>query len=276
MEQFNAAVDCEGINTIYFEMSEDFEDNFENVIKRAHDRGIEIFAAFPRIYRERTEELYSDFISKISNSMADGFLVTSVGQFDSVKSTGKKVVVDYNMNVFNNEAVEYFKHRGADRVTMSVEMNVKELNSAADDDCEMVVYGYLPLMTTVQCPIGNYAGGKKNGIYCSERYSKAAYVLKDRKDVAFPLLPDCSQCVCQILNSKPLFTLKFFDEILETPTGYVRLDFTRETPKEISDIIKAYIEMVDNGGRPGAAAKSLLNKMSKRAVTKGHFFRGVE
>lgn len=276
MEQFNAAVDCEGINTIYFEMSEDFEDNFENVIKRAHDRGIEIFAAFPRIYRERTEELYSDFISKLSNSMADGFLVTSVGQFDSVKSTGKKVVVDYNMNVFNNEAVEYFKHRGADRVTMSVEMNVKELNSAADDDCEMVVYGYLPLMTTVQCPIGNYAGGKKNGIYCSERYSKAAYVLKDRKDVAFPLLPDCSQCVCQILNSKPLFTLKFFDEILETPTGYVRLDFTRETPKEISDIIKAYIEMVDNGGRPGAAAKSLLNKMSKRAVTKGHFFRGVE
>ena len=276
MEQFNAAVDCEGINTIYFEMSEDFEDNFENVIKRAHDRGIEIFAAFPRIYRERTEELYSDFISKLSNSMADGFLVTSVGQFDSVKSTGKKVVVDYNMNVFNNEAVEYFKHRGADRVTMSVEMNVKELNSAADDDCEMVVYGYLPLMTTVQCPIGNYAGGKKNGIYCSERYSKAAYVLKDRKDVAFPLLPDCSQCVCQILNSKPLFTLKFFDEILETPTGYVRLDFTRETPKEISDIIKAYIEMVDNGGRPGAAAKSLLNKISKRAVTKGHFFRGVE
>lgn len=56
----------------------------------------------------------------------------------------------------------------------------------------------------------------------------------------------------------------------------MRLDFTRETPKEISDIIKAYIEMVDNGGRPGAAAKSLLNKMSKRAVTKGHFFRGVE
>ena len=148
MEQFNAAVDCEGINTIYFEMSEDFEDNFENVIKRAHDRGIEIFAAFPRIYRERTEELYSDFISKLSNSMADGFLVTSVGQFDSVKSTGKKVVVDYNMNVFNNEAVEYFKHRGADRVTMSVEMNVKELNSAADDDCEMVVYGYLCLLYT--------------------------------------------------------------------------------------------------------------------------------
>ena len=131
-------------------------------------------------------------------------------------------------------------------------------------------------MPTVQCPIGNYAGGKKAGIYCSERFSKASYVLKDRKDVAFPLLPDCNQCVCQILNSKPLFTLKFFDEILETPTGYVRLDFTRETSGETADIIRAYLEMVDDAYHPGPAAKSLLNKMSKRAVTKGHFFRGVE
>ena len=101
-------------------------------------------------------------------------------------------------------------------------------------------------------------------------------MLKDRKDVAFPLLPDCRQCVCQILNSKPLFTLKFFDEILETPAGFVRLDFTRETPGEVADTVRAYMEMVDDVKRPGPAARSLLNKMSKRAVTKGHFFRGVE
>ena len=275
MEQFTAAA-CEGVNTVYFEMGEDLEDNLEKIISRAHDRGIEIFAAFPRIYRERTEEMYAGLISKLSNSMIDGFLVTSVGQFGSVKSTGKKVAIDYNMNVFNNEAVEYFKHRGADRITMSVEMNVKELNTASDDDCEMVVYGYLPLMTTVQCPIGNYAGGKENGIYCSERFSGASYVLKDRKDVAFPLMPDCNQCVCQILNSKPLFTLKFFDEIMETPAGYVRLDFTKETPGEVADMVRAYMEMTDDAKHPGPAARSMLNKMSKRAVTKGHFFRGVE
>ena len=275
MEQFNAA--CrEGVNTIYFEMSDELGDNLEKIIEKAHSMEIEIFAAFPRIYRKKDEKIYAPLISRLSNSMLDGFLVTSVGQFDSVKSTGKKTAVDYNMNVFNNEAVEYFKHRGADRITMSVEMNVKELNEAADDDCEMVVYGYLPLMTTVQCPIGNYAGGRTAGIYCSERYSDEDYVLKDRKDVAFPLLPNCDTCVCQILNSKPLFTLKFYDEILETPSGFVRLDFTKETSGEVSDIVRGYMEMTDDVRHPRQAAKALLNKMSKRAVTKGHFFRGVE
>lgn len=102
-------------------------------------------------------------------------MITSSGQFDIVKDFGKQIAVDYNMNVFNNEAVEFYKHRGADRITMSVELNLNELNTAADDDCEIVVYGYLPLMTTVQCPIGNYAGGKSAGIYCSERYSEERY-----------------------------------------------------------------------------------------------------
>lgn len=275
-EQFNAVLKCGGVDTVYYELCEDFEDNFEFIINAAHENNIKIFAAFPRIFRENTKEIYGDFIKRLDNSLIDGFLITSSGQFDIVKDFGKQIAVDYNMNVFNNEAVEFYKHRGADRITMSVELNLNELNTAADDDCEIVVYGYLPLMTTVQCPIGNYAGGKSAGIYCSERYSEERYVIKDRKDVAFPLLPDCRQCVCQILNSKPLFTLKFFDEVLANPAGYIRLDFTRETFGETLEILEAYSEAALNCGPRGQAVSALLNKMAKKAVTKGHFFRGVE
>ncbi|MPM85496.1 hypothetical protein SDC9_132577 [bioreactor metagenome] len=101
-------------------------------------------------------------------------------------------------------------------------------------------------------------------------------MLKDRKDVVFPLLPDCRQCVCQILNSKPLFTLKFYDEILETPTGSVRLDFTKESPFETAEIARAYVTLTADCKHPDEQASAFLFKMSKKAVTKGHFFRGVE
>lgn len=119
------------------------------------------------------------------------------------------------MNVFNNEAVEFYKHRGADRITMSVELNLNELNTAADDDCEIVVYGYLPLMTTVQCPIGNYAGGKSAGIYCSERYSEERYVIKDRKDVAFPLLPIADNASARYLTANRFLHLNFLMRFLQ-------------------------------------------------------------
>ena len=275
-EQFDAVLKCDGVDTVYYEFCEELEDNLDNIINRAHENNIKIYAAFPRIFRENTREIYGGLIERLSNSLIDGFLITSSGQLETVRDFGKQIAVDYNMNVFNNEAVEFYKHRGADRITMSVELNINELNTAADDDCEIVVYGYLPLMTTVQCPIGNYAGGKSSGIYCSERFSDERYVIKDRKNVAFPLLPDCTQCVCQILNSKPLFTLKFFDEVVQNPASYIRLDFTRETFGETLEILKAYSEAAANPAARGKNAEALLNKMTGKAVTKGHFFRGVE
>lgn len=275
-EQFDAVLKCDGVDTVYYEFCEELEDNLDNIISRAHENNIKIYAAFPRIFRENTREIYGGLIERLSNSLIDGFLITSSGQLETVRDFGKQIAVDYNMNVFNNEAVEFYKRRGADRITMSVELNINELNTAADDDCEIVVYGYLPLMTTVQCPIGNYAGGKSSGIYCSERFSDERYVIKDRKNVAFPLLPDCTQCVCQILNSKPLFTLKFFDEVVQNPAGYIRLDFTRETFGETLEILKAYSEAAANPAARGKNAGALLNKMTGKAVTKGHFFRGVE
>ena len=140
----------------------------------------------------------------------------------------------------------------------------------------MIVYGYLPLMVTQQCPIGNYAGGKTNGIYCSEKDNDNLYFLKDRKGIKFPLMPDCKQCVCTILNGKPLFTLKFYDEILETTTGSVRLLFTKEGSRRTERILNAYAEMTEDCTVQRGETKILLHEMSEKGNTKGHYFRGVE
>lgn len=145
-----------------------------------------------------------------------------------------------------------------------------------DKDCEMVVYGYLPLMKTQQCPIGNYAGGKDGHKYCTERNNEDLYFLRDRKGVKFPLMTDCERCVCTILNGKPLFTLKFYDEILESTTGLVRLDFIKEGPGRTERIAKAYGEMTADVERMSPATRNLLGEMSEKGNTKGHFFRGVE
>ena len=215
-------------------------------------------------------------IDMLINSEIHGFLVRSAGQFAQVKDSGKKIVVDYNLNAMNRQTVEYWKAQGADNVCLSVEANLQEINQMGDRDCEMVVYGYLPLMKTQQCPIGNYVGGKNGHKYCSERNKEDLYFLRDRKGVKFPLMTDCERCVCTILNGKPLFTLKFYDEILESTTGYVRLDFTKEGPGRTEKIARAYGEMTADVERISPATRNLLGEMSEKGNTKGHFFRGVE
>ena len=273
--QFDIVTRNRNVDTVYFELTDSFEKNIDKCIERCKKTGVKLFAALPRIYRVSSKKLYSDFIEKLKQSDIDGFLVRSLGEYDMVCDSNKKIAVDYNMNVFNSEAVRYWNDKNVERICVSPELNIKEINNIADENCEMLGYGYIPLMTTHQCPIGSFDGGKEGGMYCSKRYNKDLYFLKDRKGMKFPLMPDCKQCVCQILNGKPLFTLKFYDEVSETSTGYIRLLFTKEGPKKTERILNAYCDVV-LGKNISPETKILLNEMSEKGSTKGHFFRGVE
>ncbi|MBQ7103254.1 MAG: DUF3656 domain-containing protein, partial [Anaerotignum sp.] len=274
--QLDAVLNAKGIVRVYYECSSELEKNLDKIIERCRNKGVALYIALPRVAREWNAEKEQPIIDMLTGSEIDGFLVRSAGQFDQVKDSGKKIVVDYNLNAMNRQTVEYWKEQGADNVCLSVEANLQEINQMGDRDCEMVVYGYLPLMKTQQCPIGNYAGGKDGHKYCSERNNEDLYFLRDRKGVKFPLMTDCERCVCTILNGKPLFTLKFYDEILESTTGYVRLDFTKEGPGRTEKIARAYGEMTADVERISPATRNLLGEMSEKGNTKGHFFRGVE
>ncbi len=270
-EQFDVVSKDRRVNILYCELTEDFKKNYLRYIEVCHKNNIKLYAAFPRIQRSESKE-----IDILKESNIDGFLVRSPGQFKMVSKTGKEITIDYSMNVLNQESVSFWLKQGANNVCVSVENNLQEINAIANKNCEMVVYGYLPLMITQQCPIGNYAGGKTNGIFCSKKGEDSLYFLKDRKGMKFPLMPDCNQCVCSILNAKPLFTLKFYDEILESTTGSVRLIFTKEGSKRTERILNAYAEMTKDCTIQSGETKILLHEMNEKGSTKGHYFRGVE
>lgn len=274
LEQFETAVRQAGVSRIYVESTAAFAEALEDCVEKCRRKEIECFAALPRIDRERPED--EERLKQYLESGLDGFLVRSAGQLGAVAQSGKKIVTDHNLNVMNRASVDFWKEQGADEVCLSVENNLQEIRAMADRDCEMIVYGYLPLMTTQQCPVGNFAGGKTSGQYCSKRYHNDLYFLRDRKGEKFPLMTDCERCVCGILNGKPLFTLKFYDEILENAVGSVRLQFTKEGPGRTERVLRAYCEMTKDPQRCGAETKQLLQQMSEKGSTKGHFFRGVE
>lgn len=276
IEQFDIVSSDRRVHIIYCELTEDFKKNYSKYIEKCHKNNIKLYAALPRIERKQSEQLYAEAIQLLKQSNIDGFLVRSSGQFFDIANTDKKITIDYTMNVLNGESIDFWQQKGADTVCLSLENNLQEINAMANKQCEMVVYGYLPLMVTQQCPIGNYTGGKTNGIYCSEKDNDSLYFLKDRKGMKFPLMTDCKQCICTILNGKPLFTLKFYDEILESATGTVRLIFTKEGAKRTQRILNAYAEMTEDCTIQSGETRILLHEMNEKGSTKGHYFRGVE
>ena len=102
-------------------------------------------------------------------------------------------------------------------------MNLQELQELTSDKSEVVVYGRLPLMTTHQCPVGIHCANKKSGKYCKLKGIEGNYQLKDRKNVKFPVVRDCDNCVAFILNSAPICILNKKDDIL--PLTAICLDW---------------------------------------------------
>ncbi|MCL2385914.1 MAG: DUF3656 domain-containing protein [Defluviitaleaceae bacterium] len=237
------------------------------ILDKLPESRAEIFLAMPSVSRNADEEALKTRVRELEDANFDGYLVATYGQLNILRDflkTKKKIMLDYNFNVFNNSSARAFGDAG---VTLSQELTAKQLKRMPSENCEIIVYGRQILMSTHNCPVGLY-GADKNGKFCSERFSRADYVLLDRKDIKFPVITDCENCITHILNSKTLDTAARFKEIKDTGIEYLRLLFTDETDEAITDTILRYQKHLH-----GSAENY---KGENKNYTFGHFFRGVE
>ena len=254
-DQLNACINA-GVSRIYCELTLDTDKAYE----MCKNKGIEMYIALPYIARGGYQPIID------SHSNCDGYLLRSYSKIN----TDKPVVADYTLNIMNRAAINSIRNIfNSDIVTLSPELNTKELTEIADENCQVVVYGRLPLMTTHQCPVGLYDGEKGGKKYCKCKDKDAKYTLVDRTKTEFPIVRDCNECVAFILNSAPTYVIDKPKEILKIGAGYMELEFTIEDYDTTLAVAKEHINIIENGNEP-SDIKNIVG-----SVTGGHFNRGV-
>lgn len=273
LEQLEAILTTE-INIIYYSNLSDIHKAYIMA-----DRSNKLLIpAFNRITNNSELEALKDKREMIKKSKH--VLVSNHGQLNMFKDEKINIHADFSFNVFNNLAVDQMRNLNVTSITLSPELTfkqVKDLSSKSNVDCEMIVYGHLPMMITEYCPVEAIVkkDDKKSCGLCKNR----KYGLKDRYGIIFPLQTDGS-CRTQILNSKKLILIEYMEEIVKSGVTIMRLQFTNEDKNEIINIVNAYQEMLNRilNGKNGLAdeAKKLINiYKDKGDFTKGHFARGV-
>ena len=241
---------------IYIELNADTCEGIIKLIKTAHDMGVEIYAALPRIERNEYSKQLAPLVEKAVTNGIDGWLLRN---YNSIL-TEKPVMYDYCFNVTNPVSADFFGN-----VTLSPELTCREQASISGNGRESLVYGHVVLMSTHQCPIGN-STGTKNGKYCALR-GKSGYSLKDRTGAEMPIMTHCQSCTAFILNSTPLYTAHKWKDITAIGSEFLRLDFTVEDNKTIDMITKTYSDLLRGGEIP---------EKPDIPYTSGHFFKGVQ
>ncbi|QAT43254.1 U32 family peptidase [Aminipila luticellarii] len=224
-EQVDACVSC-GIKEVYF----------ENVVRRNQND-----------YREKKGLL----------------LIGGYGGIYHYRKTNP-FVTDYSLNVVNSASCYELYRLGAKRVTLSYELNKRQMEDLMDayyeendgyPALEMIVYGKAPLMFTKYCPMKKM---NQCGV-CKTR----SYELKDEHGT-FPILSH-GDCTTTILNGK---TLNLLDE-LPTIKGIeaFRLNFTVESKEQVVKIIHQALSKLN-----GSMDKPVFNQETD---TRGHFNKEI-
>lgn len=193
------------------------------------------------------------FITNPENTDLKNICISNISGLNTFK--GYNMHANYSLNVFNSYSAAELSKYGVTSVCLSPELNMAEIKDASPDmDFELIVYGRLRLMTVQNCLVKSALKGCKNN--CGDGH----FLLKDRKNMYFPLFTQKGQCINTIYNSLPVYMGDRMAELIKTGAKYLRFVFTTESDYEIIKLKKMY----ENG-----------EKYFNDEYTRGHFSRGV-
>ena len=266
LEQLESALEC-GVDRIYYEDT----NTIDKAMSLAMKYNKKVIYSAPRIIRNKEY----NHLAKANNAGVESVQVGNYGSIDYFKD--KKLNIDYYLNAFNSETINYYKEIGADTLCISQELNINEIKETikyTDINIESVVYGYTPLMITEYCPMGVIVRDCKKDKRVA-KCKESIYALRNSKGDEFRVSQDIF-CRSTIYNSNVTCMLDNLYELHEIGINVLRLDFTLEDKCTVKEVIEAYQEVLSNDYKLGTKATKLYNKLDEKGTTAGHYYKGVE
>ena len=266
LEQLESALEC-GVDRIYYEDT----NTIDKAMSLAMKYNKKVTYSAPRIIRNKEY----NHLAKANNAGVESVQVGNYGSIDYFKD--KKLNIDYYLNAFNSETINYYKEIGADTLCISQELNINEIKETikyTDINIESVVYGYTPLMITEYCPMGVIVRDCKKDKRVA-KCKESIYALRNSKGDEFRVSQDIF-CRSTIYNSNVTCMLDNLYELHEIGINVLRLDFTLEDKETVKEVIEAYQEVLSNDYKLGTKATKLYNKLDEKGTTAGHYYKGVE
>lgn len=264
-QQLKAVMDVSGINRVYVDCGmfpvDSFYDSVLKVIKDGEKRKKECYLMLPHMVRDRELKGRKESFNRLVENGLSGFVVRNMESYGVLKQMGleKKAILDFNLYTMNDESQKFWKKQGILWNTIPLELNSKELRFRDNRNSEIMAYGYIPLMISVQCL-------QKNLERCNRQC--AVLTVKDRYQKEFHAVCNCEFCYNTIYNSLPLSLLGDANQVRSLETGGYRLSFTLENEEETRRIAREFAEVYCEGKE---SKQKFLGE-----TTKGHFSRGVE
>ncbi len=267
-EQLNAVLKSEEISTVIFPVCCAYMDS---ALLRAEEAGKTVYLRLPRVLRGNEDKTLFQRLTSVFGGgvQPSGVVVRNLEELymvNQLKDSGASfsVMADFDLYVLNSEAAQWLGEQGVDWVTLSPELNRKEIGALSgfmDSKMCYTIYGYQELMVSAQCANrgagicdGNSRYGKNNGY--TEIFGKTG--------TKYLVGGECGSCHSTVYSGRPLWLFSRWSELLQMKVSALRLDFVREDEEETEEVLCVLRDCMDG----------LVPAGDKGEYT-GHFDRGV-
>lgn len=251
-------------------------DDYRLAWEMAREKGKIIRFNTPRVLREAWLPWFKSLLEAFREFPPEGLNVHNLGVLALARDyTDIPLQSDFSLIVYNRMAAAEIKALGVERVTLSPELNFRQIEvlaKACPLPLEAIVDGYLELMLSAYCAMGSFLGGVGERA-CSAPCRKKRYFLKDRKEALFPLVTD-GFCQMHVLNSQPLSMLPHLRRLTALGIDRVRIEGRYEGGRSFVDVVERYSAFLQSGALTEEEEKR-CQAAEGMSFTRGHYFRGV-
>lgn len=285
LEALNAALEGKAdIIYLYLETLRNFKmitkEDIVEAIETCKDK-CELNFILPGIIKEEKLEYYSKLVKEIIQEGGKAFSGANPSALKILDGMSSHITGEYSLNIFNSYALNFFEKEGLNRITLSPELTLEQIEKIykSEIEKEVLIQGNFPLMTTDYCLLesSGYCMKKNQSLEIS---CKDILYIKDRKEFNMPLAFDYN-CKMYLYNVKELSLYRDMEKIAKSNIDVFRIEGRTDSAKNILIKTKMYkdqVELYNNRGNVKITRENIekMASLSPAGLTAGHLFRGVE
>jgi putative protease len=264
LEQLEAAAQS-GIHSVIA----DFQDirDYAAAVDAANHYGVTIYLATPRIQKPGEMGIFR----AMARHGASGFLVRNLAGMAYCEEHGIAFTCDHSLNAANQCTVDYLRSRGAQRVTVSYDLNRDQLLELVDAVpaawLEVVLHQHMPMFHMEHCVFCAVLSPGTNKTNCGRPCDVHAVKLRDRVGMEHVLHADVG-CRNTLFNAVPQSAAEVVPTLLSRGLRDFRIELLSEGQEAARGVIRLYQELLE-GRTGGKQVWQRLRASNRVGVTRG-------
>ncbi len=217
------------------------DSELEEIIDYCHLRNVKVLIALNILYKNSEINSVLKFALKMYNAGADAFIIQDLGIFNLIKNmfSDIRLHASTQMTIHNKNAVDFLNKQGFDRIVLSRELSIEEINDIAKNtnaEIECFIHGALCVCYSGRCLMSSFLGQRSgNRGYCAQPCRLKYNLFKENKKIKSGYL----------ISPKDIMTVDLLEELVNSKINTFKIEGRMKSPEYVFCVTKIYRKYID-------------------------------